>query len=311
MLTDLNLFRSLVAVADEGSHAAAANRLHITPSAVSQQIKTLEAQLEVPAFERVGRRSVLTRDGEELVDRVRPLLIDLEAAVEQHRERHRELAGVVRIGSATGFFAAWLRPRLMPFLQEHPRLKLSAKLTLLSHVQSELAGGHLDLGIAVGAPEHPQIDAAPLYQQSFIAVAVRGLLAQDALAAADLRQHPFLVFDQDQFMHRDWWHKVFGAQQVLPDNISHEIGNIFELRAFMEAGFGVAVLPEFFVRDSLSAGSVVRVTPLDDDGQSITKEVRSTVHLLWRRRSVEPRRVAAVREMLLACASDQAVPPRY
>lgn len=311
MLTDLDLLRTLVAVADEGSHAAAASRLHVTPSAVSQQLKTLEAQLEVPAFERVGRRSVLTQDGALLVDRIRPLLLDMEVAVEQHRERHRELAGAVRMGSATGFFAAWIRPRLIPFLREHPKLQLRAKLTLLSHVQRELVGGHLDLGIAVGAPEHPQIDAAPLYDQVFVAVAARGLLTKHALTAAELRQQEFLVFDQDQFMHRDWWRGVFGAQEALPSKIGHEVGNIFELRAFLETGFGVAVLPEFFVRDSLESGAVVRISPLDEARRPITKEERSDVHLLWRRRSVEPRRVAATREMLLACASEEAIPPRY
>ncbi|MEM9190307.1 MAG: LysR family transcriptional regulator [Myxococcota bacterium] len=312
MLSDLNLLQTLLAVVDGGSHAAAAERLHVTASAVSQQIKLLERRLEVPVFERVGRRSVLTADGERLVERVRPLLADIGVAVERHQERHRALAGTVRIGSATGFFAAWLRPRLVPFLHEHPRVRLAARFTLLSRLPIDLAAGELDLGISVGLPDHPQLEAAPLYRQEFIAVGSAARLADKTeFTAAELRAESFVVFDHDEFMHRNWWRRVFGAKEPLPDRIAHEIGNIFELRAFMEEGFGIAILPRFFVQEAIDAGRVRRLTPLNEKRRPIRQQSQSTVHLLWRKREVEPQRVQTVRDLLLQSAQQPAVEPRY
>ncbi|MEM9863581.1 MAG: LysR family transcriptional regulator, partial [Myxococcota bacterium] len=253
MLDEINLLRTLLAVADGGSHSAAAAALGVTASAVSQQLKVLDARLGAPLFERIGRRSVLTTDGRTFVEQIRRPFDELQEAVRQHRERDVGLAGPVRIGAASGFFAAWLRPRLVPLLQDHPALRLEARIGTLGALPALLEEGALDLAMAVGAVDSTALDSAPLYRQRFVLVGTPEQMGTDPRrSAAKLRDAPFIVFDHERFLLRRWWRAVFGAREALPNAAAHHIGNIFELRAFVEAGMGLAVLPLFFARDALA-----------------------------------------------------------
>ncbi|MEM6959990.1 MAG: hypothetical protein AAF645_30190, partial [Myxococcota bacterium] len=80
---------------------------------------------------------------------------------------------------------------------------------------------------------------------------------------------------------------------------------------FVEAGMGLAVLPLFFARDALAAGTLVQGVPITDEGRTIRKACESTVSLLWRRSRVEPERVRFVRTALLNDHGGVAQSPRY
>ena len=86
---ELRHVRYFAAVADAGNASRAARRLHVMQPALSRQIQDLERDFVCQLFDRIGRRIVLTRDGDELLERTRRLLADAEAL----RERARALAG--------------------------------------------------------------------------------------------------------------------------------------------------------------------------------------------------------------------------
>ena len=104
---ELRHLRYFAAIADAGNVSRAARRLHVTQPALSRQIQDLERDFVCRLFDRIGRRIVLTRDGDELLERTRRLLADAEAL----RERARALAGgagVFRIGATPQFIEAAL-----------------------------------------------------------------------------------------------------------------------------------------------------------------------------------------------------------
>src|ERR1700719_2790291 len=125
-MLEFELLRSFVAVADCGGFRHAAERLNLTQSTVSQQIKRLELETKRPLFRRTTRSVALTDDGEMLLGDARRLLQLEEAA--RHRLAGPRLSGTVRLGvveeGAGGSLPSALR-RLATF---HPGVKLEVKI---------------------------------------------------------------------------------------------------------------------------------------------------------------------------------------
>jgi LysR family glycine cleavage system transcriptional activator len=118
----LNSLRVFEAVATRLSFASAAESLHVTPAAVSMQVKTLEDYLQVPLFRRTGRRIELTPEGALLLPGIRRGLTDLQTAL--HQLRQSRCAGTLNISTLASFLHKWLLPRLPQLHDRHADLQL-------------------------------------------------------------------------------------------------------------------------------------------------------------------------------------------
>ncbi|MDD9940233.1 MAG: LysR substrate-binding domain-containing protein [Myxococcales bacterium] len=108
-----------------GSFAAAAAELHLTPSAVSQQIRALEGALEVALFQRTGRAALLTSAGERYLREVRHVLQSLSTASSRLRRRGRE--AVLRISTVALAAYEFILPRLRDFQAAFPGIQLGVE----------------------------------------------------------------------------------------------------------------------------------------------------------------------------------------
>ena len=118
----LNALRVFEAVATRLNFGEAAEALHVTPAAVSQQIKTLEDYLQTPLFRRDGRKVQLTAEGSRLLPGIRQGLDQLESTLQRLR-RDRQSGGI-NISTLASFSARWLMPRLGEFRSLHPDIEL-------------------------------------------------------------------------------------------------------------------------------------------------------------------------------------------
>ena len=118
----LNALRVFEAVATRLSFAEAAESLHVTPAAVSMQVKTLEDYLQVPLFRRAGRSIELTPEGSLLLPGIRRGLTDLQSAL--HQLRQSRCAGTLNISTVASFLQKWLLPRLPQLHDRHDDLQL-------------------------------------------------------------------------------------------------------------------------------------------------------------------------------------------
>ena len=119
----LNALRVFEAVATRLSFATAADALHVTPAAVSMQIRTLEDYLGVPLFRRSARAIALSAEGALLLPGVRRGLAELQQALRQLRQHRSE--GLLNISTIASFLQKWLLPRLPQFYSRHPHIELS------------------------------------------------------------------------------------------------------------------------------------------------------------------------------------------
>lgn len=152
-LPSLNALRVFEAAARHLSFKLAAEELSVTPTAVSHQIRGLEAYLDVSLFRRLTRALELTPEGEAMLPKVREGLECFTAAVE--RARSRAACGTLVVAAPPSFAARWLVPRLSGYTQEHPevRLHVSSSLDTIDDVEHAVGAGSAGLQILADTSE--------------------------------------------------------------------------------------------------------------------------------------------------------------
>lgn len=142
---DSDLMRAFLAVVDEGSVTAAADRIGRTQSAVSMQIRKLEESLGQPLFTRLPRGVVLTPRGAQLLPYARRVTSLLEEAATALREK--PLAGPVRIGIPDEYAETILPRALAAFSERHPGVEVTVRCDFTAPQQAALEDDQLDLAV--------------------------------------------------------------------------------------------------------------------------------------------------------------------
>lgn len=116
--------KHFIALAESGSFSKAGELLHLTQPALSRSIRALEDELELPLFDRVGRRSELTPFGREVLSRAQDLVLEAGDLRESGRLMSAGQAGTMRVGMASGPGAILMTPLLMHIATHYPKLRV-------------------------------------------------------------------------------------------------------------------------------------------------------------------------------------------
>jgi LysR family transcriptional regulator, low CO2-responsive transcriptional regulator len=216
----------------------AAEELHLTPPAVSIQLKLLETEVGLPLFEQVGRRMHLTRAGSELFGHARALLARLREADEAMADMKGAGGGELHLAATTTaeYFAPWL---LAEFRRRRPNLKLRLTVDNRDAIVRELTDNTVDLAVMGRAPRGLDAVAAPFARHPFAIVAA----PTHPLASArrlDLRRfagETFLIRERGSGT-RDAMERAFAAQRFQPSEVI-EIGPNEAIKQAAIAGMGV------------------------------------------------------------------------
>jgi len=185
----LNALRVFEAVATRLSFAAAADALHVTPAAVSMQIRTLEEYLRVPLFRRSGRAIALSAEGALLLPGVRCGLSELQQAMQQLRQDRS--GGALNISTVASFLQKWLLPRLPQFHDRYPNIELSIHT---SRASVDFAQGDFHAALRMSSAPTPGLYNEKLLDEWFLPVCSRELLDRHGplRTPADLKRYPLL-----------------------------------------------------------------------------------------------------------------------
>jgi len=146
-------------VAEHRGFSSAAAELEVSPSALSQAIRSLEARLGVRLLNRNTRSVSLTEAGEDYLSRIGPALNDVLAAEAQLHERQGHPSGILRINAARISTAMVLRPMLAGFLQTHPGIQI--ELTN-DEGNVDIVDRGFDAGVRMGESVQRDMVAVPL-----------------------------------------------------------------------------------------------------------------------------------------------------
>lgn len=167
--TDL---RAFVAVAEQSSFSKAAEQLGLSPSSLSQIIRTLEERLGVRLLHRTTRSVALTEAGERLLRRVRPALDELDAALTDVGQFRDRPAGMVRVRCLRHAFRTYVQPILAPFHEAYPDIKLDI---LVDDTIVDLVASGFDVGFTLGE----------VLERDMVGVRLGGDMRQIAVASPD------------------------------------------------------------------------------------------------------------------------------
>jgi LysR family glycine cleavage system transcriptional activator len=162
----LNALRTFEAVASRLSFSKGAEALHVTPAAVSSQVRSLEEKLNVKLFHRQGRNITLTAAGRQLLPGVQRGLNEMAQAVRLLEQGRSE--GVLNLSLVPSFMQRWLAPRLADFYQTHPEIDLRISGT---NAAGRVAGGDRILPRRPCRPQSCRVDFSGLPDRRAVGVA--------------------------------------------------------------------------------------------------------------------------------------------
>ncbi|WP_375197593.1 LysR family transcriptional regulator [Sphingobium sp.] len=248
---------TFLAVAREGSLAAAAKALRLTPSAVSRCIGRLEQRLGVTLLRRTTRSLALTVDGATYRDRMMALMAemaDVESGLGQEDSGPR---GLLRVNASVSFGTQCLLPILPHFLERHPAVTVDLAL---SDAVVDLVEERADIAIRIGPLRDTRLRAKKLGHSRMVLVASPAYLARRGTPERpeDLDRHECLQFSFRRSV--DSWHFRIGGRTVQRPVQGRFFGNSGEVvRQMAIAGGGIARHGRFHVAADLRDGRLVEV----------------------------------------------------
>ena len=228
------------------SVSRAADTLGVTASAVSMQLKTLEAYLQLPLLRRRGRNLELTPEGERLLPRVERGLRELEEAIDAARGDRCE--GEIPVTTLASFMQQWLMPRLPDFQARHPKLEITI------HTSAEavdLRQSRLQAAIRMGRGHWPGLHAEKLLDEWLVVVCAPMLLARHGpvRTAKDLRPYRLVHSTSEPWSS---WLLEHDDQRDLARTALYD-DSVTVIRA-AEAGHGLALARWSLVESELRLG---------------------------------------------------------
>ncbi|WP_330961217.1 LysR substrate-binding domain-containing protein [Photobacterium sp. 53610] len=249
---------AFVAVAETGSMTEAAEVLSVSHSAISQAIKSLESQLGLPLFQRVGRRVELNRNGRKYYRQVAPALEQIVAAGEALQQQHQHRLTLNMVNSLA---LHWWIPRVPEFQALAPHIDI--RISTLTHV-FDLEREGVDAALIHGRPDDWKgYHCEKLGDDELILVCAPALLnGQQFQAPEDILSHFPPIFVTNPRRQHDWQIWCDASQQAVPSR-QRNLCFTTSAHAIQAAlrGLGVLVTHKLFVRDDIRQGLLQEIGP--------------------------------------------------
>lgn len=290
----LHALQGFVAAARFGNLSRAAESMHLTVSALSHQMRGLEARLGQQLLVRQARGVSLTADGQRLLDRIAPHLDAIAQAMQPFAARHDDMLTVSVIPSMA---SAWLVPRLATFLAAHPQLEFNLQSSV--EVVDFARDQGVDAALRAGRGQWAGVIVEHLFDEWVAPVASPALVARMGSAhPATLEGWP-LLGDPDAGNYWNAWFARFGGQA--PARYATTFDDSEALHRAAVEGVGVALARLTRVRLLLESGQLLRLTR-----QQLKTDYAH--YLVYPQRSSSHAGLLAFRDWLHAQAAQSAEP---
>lgn len=167
---ELRHLRYFEALAECLHFTRAAERVHVTQSTLSHQIKQLEEEVGQRLFDRIGKRVAITEAGEVFLSFTSKALKEIDQGLGLLKEASSALTGEVRIGATHTFNIGFIPSCVANFLSKYPTVKITVEELAADSIVSKLAEGALDIGIAYRPSVASDLWFEPLYNEEMVLV---------------------------------------------------------------------------------------------------------------------------------------------
>jgi LysR family transcriptional regulator, carnitine catabolism transcriptional activator len=265
----LRQLRAFFLVAQEGSMTRAALRMHLTISALSMLVRTMEEELGIRLFERTTRRMELTEAGQQFLPTAREVLASLDAGVAAVQANQRLLSARLSVVTSPLIASSLLPHVIARFRKQFPHITVTLTDAPVDQVVSSVREGRSDFGICTADQGSADLLSQVLYEDALVLACSKDhpLAQHKELHWADLADQSLILLTSgsglrtlvDQTM----------ARITLQCTPAFEVSNIQTAVGLVAAGLGVAILPAYSLTRAKDQG-VVAVPLMDPE---VTREI--------------------------------------
>lgn len=269
----LRQLRAFLAVAQESSMTRAAEKLHLTPSALSMLVRGMEDDLGVRLFDRTTRRLVLTEAGVQFLPTVEQVFSQLEAGIAALQNNQQIKAGRLHVAASPLLASAMFPQVIASFRLLNPQIKVSLMDAPVASLPELVRRGEVDLAVCTASSDMSDLLATPVYTDKLMLVCPRAhRLAQfREVEWQDLLDERLILMRHGSGLRVlvdkafSKWHK-----SIQP---AYEVSQVATALGLVSEGEGVSVLPSYAISRAQSLSQAAAVATVNLVAPSVLREI--------------------------------------
>jgi DNA-binding transcriptional LysR family regulator len=248
--------RAFIALAEYRNFTRAAEHCHLSQSAFSALIQTLETELGVRLFIRSTRRVEMTAEGQVFVTSAKRLLSEFALAQEEIADHAHKRKGRVAVAALPSLAAGWLPLVIKEFREAYPGVATEMWDTLSDEALALVKSGRADFALSAAGAEMAGLEAEPLCTDAFFVVMHSGhpLARRKSLTAADLMHQPFIHLSHNSSVRQ----LLDAALHPARINGIMEVAHLASVASLVANDVGISVIPYLALFQFTSPNLVVR-----------------------------------------------------
>ena len=264
-MINLEAIQCFCTIVELGNFRKAAQKLHRTQPAITQQLKRLEQGVGQTLLDR--KRRVPTPEGEILYQKGKELLRQANSIVQEiddlDESPHKEL----RVGTSDTNALYFLPPYVTQFMDQWPQVKLEILSQSTNRIATQVIEGELDLGIITLPLSRPELETLTLFEQRLVLVVpeTHPLASKKQVSLNQLKDESFVLLNESTRTGA-LIHNFFAEHQFTP-KVNMYSGSFEVIKRYITQGVGISFLPEMAVANEHHTGlTTVRVTKIPKIG---------------------------------------------
>jgi DNA-binding transcriptional LysR family regulator len=248
---DTRLLRVFSAVAESGSLVVAAGKVHLTPSAISHSLKSLETDLGCRLFERVGKRMVLNQAGEQLLSQIHGPLSALDSAAEAIKRLGKWGHTRLRV-AASASACQHILPKVIRELKKNDSaIELRIESGDTPRAIELLRGNKVDLALAIAPENTTGLDARPIFRDELMFVFSSSHPWSDGrtLTRDEIRAQQFIIY-QRASVTAGMIDEHFRQLEIVP-SVAMEVDSVGAIIELLKLNLGVSILAPWTIEHEL------------------------------------------------------------
>jgi LysR family transcriptional regulator for metE and metH len=264
MQLEVRHLRLIRAIAEEGSVTRAGNRLFLTQSALSHQLRDIETKLGVTLFDRVNKKMLLTSAGKRILIAANEILDHLDRLEEDVKRIASNREGVLRISTECYTCYHWLPQVLKRFNVEYPGIDVKIIVEATGDPISAVLDGVIDVGLTNSARQNHKIRYQPLFRDEYVVIVSKEhpFCSKPWISANDFHDQHLVIYSAPE--ENRVFQKILVPAGVSPKRVS-SVQLTEAIVEMVKAGLGIGILSKWSIAQQLESG-MVQAIPLTKRG---------------------------------------------
>jgi LysR family transcriptional regulator, regulator for metE and metH len=246
-------------IASTGSVTRAAERLHLTQSALSHQLRDIESRLDIQLFLRLGKKMVLTPPGERVLGAAKRILDEIGRAEEDLRLMSQNGKGVLRLCTQCNTGYHWLPPLLQSFHRKYPGVDVQIMVDATKRPIDALLEGQIDLAVVTSDVEDKRLRTERLFEDELVAVVAptHPFAKRTSIQPEDFAEEHLIIYSADPEDSYTFT-RILRPAHVSPARVS-QVPLTEAILELVKAGLGVSVMARWAIEPAIRTTAVKAV----------------------------------------------------